>query len=414
MTPAVMRLEGVSKRFRIYRRRHQSLKELLVKRSRGDWEELWALKDVSFEVPRGQTLGVIGENGSGKSTTLKLLAGILQPDGGTVVVQGRLSSLLELGAGFQPEYTGRENVYLYGALLGLRRRDISRHFDEIVDFSGIEPALDYPVKNYSSGMYMRLAFAVAVHLDPEILLIDEVLAVGDAAFQNKCFQRLQRFREEGRTIVLVSHDLESIRRFCERAIWLDHGHIGADGPPDQSIQKYLDVTSARPAARAAEEIQIPGFTHRSGKVAITALRYLDAGGNATRTFSPGEALSIEVGYEAREALANVAIGISFFRNDGVYVTDANTNTDGIRLSLDTGYGRAVLRVPSLSLLAGTYDISVSLYDPSTFDMYDLQERRYPFTVRDIGLGGAVTTIDHRWELDGITGQLRGRRIRAGS
>ena len=233
----------MSKRFRLYRRRHQSIKEILVRRSVGEWEDLWAVRDLTFEVPRGQFLGVIGHNGSGKSTLLKLMSQILRPDGGKLQIVGRVSSLLELGAGFQPEYTGRENVYLYGSLLGLRRRDIARAYESILAFSELEHFIDYPVKNYSSGMYTRLGFSVAVHLDPDILLIDEVLAVGDASFQQKCFEHLNRLRARGCTIILVSHDLASVGKFCERGIWLDRGRLMADGDTDRTIQAYLDATT---------------------------------------------------------------------------------------------------------------------------------------------------------------------------
>jgi lipopolysaccharide transport system ATP-binding protein len=231
----------MSKRFRLYRRRHQSIKEILVRRSVGDWEDLWAVRDLTFEVPRGQFLGVIGHNGSGKSTLLKLLSQILTPDEGTLEICGRVSSLLELGAGFQPEYTGRENIYLYGSLLGLRRRDIVRAYESIVEFSELEHFIDYPVKNYSSGMYTRLGFSVAVHLDPDILLIDEVLAVGDASFQQKCFEHLSRLRVKGCTIILVSHDMHAVAKFCEQAMWLNQGRLMATGETDKTIQCYLEA-----------------------------------------------------------------------------------------------------------------------------------------------------------------------------
>jgi lipopolysaccharide transport system ATP-binding protein len=243
LTESAIIAQGMSKRFRLYRRRHQSIKEILVRRSLGDWEDLWAVRDLTFDLPRGQFLGVIGHNGSGKSTLLKLLSQILTPDEGRLEITGRVSSLLELGAGFQPEYTGRENVYLYGSLLGLRRRNIVRAYESILEFSELEHFIDYPVKNYSSGMYTRLGFSVAVHLDPDVLLIDEVLAVGDASFQQKCFEHLNRLRARGCTIILVSHDLHAVGKFCERAIWLDHGRLMADGDPARTIQAYLDATT---------------------------------------------------------------------------------------------------------------------------------------------------------------------------
>src|SRR5438105_646822 len=270
-TPTAITLTEVSKRYRVYHRRHQSLKELVLRRSRGEWVDLWALKEVSVEVPKGQMLGVIGENGAGKSTMLKVLAGILRPDGGKVITGGRVSSLLELGAGFQPEYTGRENIYLYGVLLGLRRKEVRRQFDEIVEFSELGGFIDQPVKSYSSGMYMRLGFAVAVHLEPDILLLDEILAVGDASFQKKCFEHLRKLRERGVTIVLVSHDLDSVRNFCERVIWLDRGRIAADGSPDASIKSYLELS----ADRAQGTDQLPGFEPAPGEVEVQSVRWLN-------------------------------------------------------------------------------------------------------------------------------------------
>ena len=373
-----------------------------MRRSFGEWQELWALRDVSFAVPAGETLGIIGENGSGKSTTLKLLAGILAPDRGSIEINGRVSSLLELGAGFQGEYTGRENIYLYGALLGLRRRQIEERFDDIVAFSELGSMIEYPVKNYSSGMYMRLGFAVAVHLDPDILLIDEVLAVGDAHFQQKCFEYLEGLRAGGRTIVLVSHDLESVRRFCERALWIDHGRIAADGPPEQTIQAYLDATARRPVHTPGEEYEVPGFGRLTGEVRITSVRLLGAHGE-TRSLSPADALTLEIGY-ASEIAGEVGVQVNVFRNDGIHCTDANSAEEGVPLSLRRGSGTVRLNFPRLGLNTGTYDISIGIYDPAGHRFHDFHERRYPFTVRG---GHAVVSLDHTWHLEVDAGKRAG-------
>ncbi len=393
----------MSKRFRLYRRRHQSVKEMLVRRSRGEWQELWALKNVSFQVAAGEVLGIIGENGSGKSTTLKLLAGILYPDGGSIEIRGRVSSLLELGAGFQGEYTGRENIYLYGALLGLRRREIESRFDDIVAFSELGSMIEYPVKNYSSGMYMRLGFAVAVHLDPDVLLIDEVLAVGDAHFQQKCFAHLKSLTDAGRTIVLVSHDLESVRRFCERAVWIDHGQIAADGPPERTIQAYLDATARRPARSAGDSYEVPGFGRLTGLVQLTSVRLLGPGGGESRSLSSSDALTLEIQYQAEQA-SEGAIAVNLFRNDGIHCADANSELDGFPIHFRRGGGTVLLKFPRVGLNAGTYDISIGAYDPAGRRFHDFHERRYPFTIQG---GIALVSLEHTWEVPRAAGKRAG-------
>ncbi|MCL2596045.1 MAG: ABC transporter ATP-binding protein, partial [Promicromonosporaceae bacterium] len=247
---AVVEIENLSKHFVL--RKEKSLKERLVNfgRSQKHKEEFWALRDVSLSIDSGQTVGLIGPNGSGKSTLLKMIGGILQPDQGTVSIRGRLAALLELGAGFHPDLTGRENVYLNASILGLSKEQTDKYFDAIVDFSGVEQFIDTQVKFYSSGMYVRLAFAVAVHVDPDILLVDEVLAVGDEPFQLKCLERIAKFQEEGRTIVLVTHSLNTVAEFCDRAVVLDHGRVVNDGTPHEALRHLrADFEEARQEER---------------------------------------------------------------------------------------------------------------------------------------------------------------------
>jgi ABC-2 type transport system ATP-binding protein len=234
-TSVALNVRDVTKTFRVHHERVNSLKQLVAGRSRNKYEDFYALRDVSFEVRDGEAFGVIGENGSGKSTLLKCMAGILRPNSGHVDSNRRMSALLELGAGFHPDLTGRENVFLNAAILGMGRKEIANRFDEIVDFSGLEQFIDAPVKTYSSGMYVRLAFAVAINVDPELLLIDEILAVGDVTFQQRCMEKFVEFREQGRTLVLVTHDLGSVRDFCDRAVWLDHGRVSGEGDPASQI-----------------------------------------------------------------------------------------------------------------------------------------------------------------------------------
>ncbi|MFM8381234.1 MAG: ABC transporter ATP-binding protein, partial [Actinomycetota bacterium] len=235
--PAVV-VDDLWKNFRLYHERNQYLKAAILRGRRARYEEFWALRGLSFEVPSGSTFGVIGSNGSGKSTLLKCLAGILTPDRGSVAIRGRVSALLELGAGFHPELTGRENVFLNGAILGLSRREINDRFDRIVEFAGLEQFIDTPVKNYSSGMFVRLGFAVAAHVDPEVLLLDEVLSVGDASFQRKSAERIEQFRRDGRTIVFVSHGLAQVEQLCERVAWIDRGELKMVGAAGDVISAY--------------------------------------------------------------------------------------------------------------------------------------------------------------------------------
>jgi ABC-type polysaccharide/polyol phosphate transport system ATPase subunit len=387
-------LTNVSKRYRLYRRKHQSLKEMLLRRSRGEWRDLWALRDASFAVAKGDTVGIVGENGSGKSTTLKLLAGILEPDGGVIRTEGRVASVLELGAGFEPEYTGRENIHLYASLLGLRRAEIDNRFDQIVAFSELESFIEYPVKNYSSGMYMRLGFAVAIHIEPDILLIDEILAVGDAHFQEKCLDQLARLRAEGRTIVVVSHDLESVKRLCDRVLWLDQGRIVADGTAAETIAAYLEATARRQDERL-DPIDVPGFGRETHAVRMTSVRLLGAGGAETRSLTYSDPLTIEIAYRAEVEPEFATLAVNIFRSDGLHCTEANTSADGYDLRLQRGVGVVTVTFPVVGFNAGTYDLSIALYDRVRREMYDLHERQHPFTVRG---GTALATLQHYWDV----------------
>jgi len=236
--PAVV-VDGVSKRFRLYKERNASLKSALMRGRKSIYNEFWAVRDVSFEVPQGTTLGLIGRNGSGKSTLLKTLAKILHPDEGTLTMNGRVASLLEVGSGFHPELSGRENIYLNGSILGMSKKEIDKRFDEIVDFSEVRKFIDQPVKNYSSGMYVRLGFSVAVHVQPDILVVDEVLAVGDAAFKTKSKKKFREFKNDGRTIILVSHSMPQVKELCDQVAWLDKGRLKRIGKADEVIDAYL-------------------------------------------------------------------------------------------------------------------------------------------------------------------------------
>lgn len=239
MSDVAVRVDHVSKRFRLYHERNQSLKSTIMRGRRSVHEDFWALNDISFDVPEGSTFGLIGSNGSGKSTLLKCLAKIYYPEKGTITAQGKVAALLEVGSGFHPELSGRENIYLNGSILGMSRKEVTRKFDDIVAFSGVEQFIDQPVKNYSSGMYVRLGFSVAIHVDPDVLVVDEVLAVGDADFQEKCRQKFVEFKRAGKTVILVSHSMGQVEEMCDHAAWLSHGNLVESGPAESTIKAYL-------------------------------------------------------------------------------------------------------------------------------------------------------------------------------
>ena len=396
---AAITFEGVSKRFRVYKQRHDSLKEAFIRRRRGVYDEFWILRDLSFEVEPGTALGIIGANGSGKSTALKLIARILHPNAGRIAVNGRVSALLELGTGFHPDYTGRENIFLNGALLGLRRDFIRRRLDQIIDFAGIEPFIDNPVKTYSSGMAMRLGFAIAVNVESEVLLIDEVLAVGDAAFAQKCFDRVSQFRAAGKTIVLVSHDLDAVRKFCDRAILIDQGGVQAAGHPEEVTAHYLaDVRRRREHPDEAGPATARWGT-RDAEIVRTEM--LGANGRPRYIFDTGDPMQIVISYRCARPVRDAVFGVAVTRADGVYCYAANTGARGIRIGQLAETGSVVFSAPHLNLAEGSYQLSVAITDRDFRTTYDHWDRRVEFTVRQAGAyAGGVVFMNDQWNIDG--------------
>jgi ABC-2 type transport system ATP-binding protein len=352
-SPTLVRIENVSKRFVI--RKEKSLKERIVNAGRSNLhkDDFWALRDVSLEIESGSTVGLIGANGSGKSTLLKLIGGILQPTTGSVTRRGRLAALIELGAGFHPDLTGRENVYLNCAILGLSREQTRRHFDSIVDFSGIERFIDTQVKFYSSGMYIRLAFAVAVHVDPDLLLVDEVLAVGDEPFQRKCMDRIHSFQSEGRTIVLVTHALDQVAELCNRAVVLEHGELRVDGEPIEAL-RYLraDFETTRAEERERERDTAVTVPTASAKIASVELK--DASGKELKNLRPGEEMTVRVTVTTTDVLDNWILGFGIDTALGTIVFGTNTKLLGIDLPRVTGTQAFEVRLPQVWLGEGSY------------------------------------------------------------
>lgn len=372
MTPAI-RVTNVSKKFRLYHERPTSLKERFVRASRSRYDELWALRDVSLEVDRGSSFGLIGHNGSGKSTLLKLMAGIYRPTSGEIRADGRIASLLELGAGFHPELTGRENIFLNGSIMGLSTKDIERSFDSIVEFSGLGDFIDNPVKLYSSGMYVRLGFAVAVNLDPEILLVDEVIAVGDEEFQRKCMDHIHQLRRGGCTIVFVSHSLASVETICDSAVWLDHGHIKAAGNPAQVCDAYLDHVNEQERTRlgSGSRDHLPA---KQGRVVITDMQFLDEAGDETLTVTTGRPLTMRLHFEASDEVDAATFFFGFHQENGAHVAEPSsrgTALEGVALK---GRGYVDYSVDEFPLLPGTYLVSASIWDRDVTHPFDYRDK----------------------------------------
>ena len=346
-------------------------------------EEFWALRDVSFTIEGGETVGIIGPNGAGKSTVLKLISRIIEPTAGEVEVNGRLGALLELGAGFHPDLSGRENVYLNGSILGLKRSEINRRLGKIIAFAELERFIDMPVRHYSSGMYVRLGFSVAVHTDPEILLIDEVLAVGDAAFQRKCLDKIDELRRQGVTILFISHSADTVRNLCSRAIWLDEGHLVADGSAESVVARYSD----RSWSEREDEPSLDSDDQRrwgSGRLRITEVRLLGGEGKEQRCFHVGEPLTVEMHYRTEGKVDKPVFGLAIHRRDGLHVTGPNTRIAEQEIPAVEGKGIVRYRIRSLPLLEGSYYLSVAAHDWMAAEMYDYHDRLYGFDVQCAG------------------------------
>ena len=367
-------VENLSKRYRLGQNLggYTTLRETIAARRRRDGSEdayLWALRDVSFSVPKDQALGLIGPNGAGKTTLLKVLSRITQPTSGVSRTRGRAGALLDVGTGFHPELTGRENIYLNAAILGMSRGDVARRFDEIVDFAGLERFLDTPIKRYSWGMYLRLAFAVAAHVEPDIVIVDEVLAIGDARFRAKCLEKMSEFGQEGRTVVFVSHDLGSITQLCRRAIWLDHGRIQADGASEEIVQRYVRGSIG--------DVPRADFTpDPTQRVQVLAAHVADDQGRPLDHPERGQALTLRIRFVAREPLPVVSVGLSVQDQRGIRVLDEVWGEHGDVLAIDDVPQEVEvdLTVPPV-LPAGDYVLGVWL--GSSYDWFlELVVRRF--------------------------------------
>ena len=400
---SVVEVVDVSKRFRLYHAKYDSLKERVIHFGRIPFDDFWALTDIDLEIAPGETLGLLGANGSGKSTLLKCIAGILQPTTGHIRTVGRLAALLELGAGFHPELTGRENVFLNASILGLSKREITRRFDEIVAFAELEAFIDNQVKYYSSGMYVRLGFAVAVNMEPDILLVDEVLAVGDESFQRKCLDRVRQFQRDGRTIVFVTHGADLVRQICDRAAVLDHGHMVELGLPGDAVRVYRE--HLLPGEAYAEE---PGEgdvadvgPRRDARLRIASVALEHPGTGSRPYLLSGEPLSVRVRFEALERVDDVSFGIAIYDAAGKHLHGTNTRILDVPVApVGPGPGEVCFAFDRIPFLDGTYLVTLGVTTADEGTVYDWREQQDSFEVMNPGRTFGLVELPVRVEVSG--------------
>jgi ABC-type polysaccharide/polyol phosphate transport system ATPase subunit len=438
----VITVTNVTKSFKIFKERASTLKDRIIFRSKNKFDRFLALDNVSLSIKKGETVGLIGRNGSGKSTLLKLLTGILYSESGSIDIKGKVSSLLELGAGFHPDFTGRENIFMNASILGLSKKQIKDKLQEIITFSELKEYIENPVRNYSSGMYMRLAFSVAIMVEPDILLIDEVLAVGDAAFQQKCMDQLLRLKSRGTTIVFVSHDLGAMEKLCDRVVWINKSKVVDDGRPRLVIDKYLTYLSQEENKRLIEEDQnytsnetlvvenkteklktkdeikvideinieteeiVISEPDRWGNldVEIFEVLIMDESGNKKLGFMTGEQMIIKINYKVNKSVVKPVFGIGIFTIDQTHCYGTNTFIDQYNIEdLTMGStGEVSFIIPSLDFIAGTYLIRVAVHDIHG-NQFDLHDRKYSFKISSTTNDVGIVKLKHNWRHNKMNG-----------
>lgn len=413
-----VRVTDVTKTFKVYMDKGDTLKERVLFRKRSRFEKREILRGISFQIPRGQAVGFIGRNGCGKSTTLKLLSRILKPNEGKVEISGRVSSLIELGAGFHPDMSGRENIYINASIFGLKREEIDSRAEEIIRFSELEEFIDNPVRTYSSGMYMRLAFAVAINVNADVLLIDEILAVGDVSFQKKCFERLKKIKEDGTTIVIVSHSMEQLYSICDRLIWIEDGKVREDGQPQLVGTHYLDDMEDERQARLARESveQLKGEKERSileltdrvhpqarrdgtREVYFTGVELLDGEGKPCRIFDTGDKVTLVCRYATALERPAVNFNMDFVRDNWQYCYGSCFTKAGDELPVLEKEGRVIFEIEKLMLLPGKYYLDIGI-NGAAGELYDNVRNIIQITVRDYvtdEFGPCV--FEHKWKIE---------------
>lgn len=427
-------VKNITKSFKVYLDRGETLKEKVIFKNRRKYEERKVLNGISFSVKKGEAVGLIGHNGCGKSTTLKMLTKIMYPDSGSIEMRGRISSLIELGAGFHPDMSGRENIYINASIFGLTRKEIDARIEDIIEFSELGEFIDNPVRTYSSGMYMRLAFSVAINVDADILLVDEILAVGDVAFQSKCFNRLREIKGEGTTIVIVSHSMGQIEDICDQSIWIDKGKIRKIGIPREVDRAYLDYmreysmskedeknkkkesikvsklkTTKKSEQRSEQKnecinpLMVKVADDKNKVISIENIRMMDSDGKEKHDFATGENALLSFDYKVLvddDKKEKISIELAFIRNDGVECYETNTFREGIELMDLKGDGTIRCKIDRLNLIDGEYYLEIAFRKPDGFP-YDYKEKAYKIRMRSLNRERGIVKIDHTWDFKGV-------------
>ena len=397
-------VHNITKKFKIFLDKGKTLKERTLFSKRRKHEVREVLKGISFEVKKGEAIGLIGHNGCGKSTTLKMLTKIMYPDSGTIEMNGRVSSLIELGAGFHPDMSGRENIYINASIFGLNKAEIEKRIKDIIEFSELEQFIDNPVRTYSSGMYMRLAFAVAINVDADILLIDEILGVGDMAFQAKCFNKLRQIKSEGTTIVIVSHSLNQIEQICERSIWIHDGLIRAEGSPYEVHPLYISymadsTLSNKTASRQLTEEEKANFRRWGSKeIEIEEVKLLDVDGNETDTFFNTDPIKVHIRYSNKTLIESSVVGFAIHSEEKVAMYGSNTLIDMAKTIPLKESGEIVLNIDRIPLNAGKYMFDFSFQRPDGFD-YDFWRDAVRFKLKNAKSDVGIISLAHSWEYE---------------
>lgn len=408
-------VNNVSKKYKIYQDKPVSIKERFLYTNKSTYQEKWVLQDISLTVPKGKMIGLIGRNGSGKSTLLKVLTRILKPDKGEVIIHGRVSSLLELGAGFHMDFTGRENIYMNASIFGLTRKEIDARLETIVKFSELEAYIDNPVRTYSSGMFMRLAFSIAIHVEPDVLLIDEILAVGDNAFQKKCISKIEQFKQQGKTIVFVSHDNGAMERLCDEVYWIQDSKIKKFGKPDEIIRDYLDFLANSEENRMKNEAKNQEVNKvlsndvkmekeinqqevkrwGTGAVEILKVLLLNPISENLHVLGKGQPINIELTFQVKDKNANkLVFGVGIFKMDGTRCYGTNTLIDKVKVPYKTN-GKVVYQIESLNLVQGDYYFNVACHHEDGTP-YDYITKAINISVYSSEDDLGIAYIPHKW------------------
>jgi len=408
-------LEHVGKKFRrvSLRSNYTTIKSLLLEAFRKNEKsngknhgEFKALEDISFNIGKGEAWGIIGCNGSGKSTLLKLIAGIYRPDTGKLFIDGRISALIELGAGFHPEFSGRENIFINASILGMSKKQIQKIFDEIVSFAELEDFIDSPVRTYSSGMFMRLGFSVAIHADPDILLVDEVLAVGDEGFSRKCKDKINGFKKMGKTIVVVTHNMGDITELCDKAVWLENGQVKDIGAPNRIVDAYLTTVAESENEKMLAKGEMAQVESETGsnrwgtrEAEITRVVMRGADGNERYVFQTGDKVFVDIEYMAHAPLKVPVFGVAIYKQDGSHCYGTNTHIEEIEIEKIEGAGKISMRFDRLDLVQDSYTLSIAVHSQNGHP-YDYHDQMYHFSVRSLIKDGGVFRPPHHWMIDG--------------